>query len=158
MFDIDGVLADVGHRLHHVSVKPKNWRAFFAAAGADDLLPAGEALLRSMLDSHEIRYLTGRPEHLRRVTLDWLGRYELPTEHLSMRPDRDFRPSRIYKRERLEQWLGDGTRIDLVVDDDPKVVAMVTELGLPILRADWQASPAEAQLTLWQAQEGLGRT
>ena len=30
VFDIDGVLADVRHRLHHVERSPKNWDGFFA--------------------------------------------------------------------------------------------------------------------------------
>ena len=30
--DIDGVVADVRHRLHHLDRRPKNWSAFFAAA------------------------------------------------------------------------------------------------------------------------------
>jgi len=31
---IDGVLADVHHRLHHIARRPKDWPAFFAAAHA----------------------------------------------------------------------------------------------------------------------------
>ena len=29
IFDIDGTLADVSERIHHVRKKPKNWNAFF---------------------------------------------------------------------------------------------------------------------------------
>ena len=32
VLDIDGVLADVSHRLGHVQRRPKDWDAFFAAA------------------------------------------------------------------------------------------------------------------------------
>ena len=35
IFDLDGTLADVGHRLHYISGNPKSWRSFFAAC-ADD--------------------------------------------------------------------------------------------------------------------------
>ncbi len=35
VFDIDGVLADVRHRLHHVAARPKDWDAFFGAAPQD---------------------------------------------------------------------------------------------------------------------------
>lgn len=38
IFDIDGTLADLSHRLHHVSGKPKNWDAFFAEADRDALI------------------------------------------------------------------------------------------------------------------------
>ena len=41
--DIDGVVADVRHRLHHVTGRPKDWRSFFAAAADDGLLGRGRA-------------------------------------------------------------------------------------------------------------------
>ena len=65
VFDIDGVLADVRHRLHFVESHPKRWSAFFGAADEDQLLAEGAALLRSLADSLEVRYLTGRPERMR---------------------------------------------------------------------------------------------
>ena len=37
VLDVDGVIADVRHRLHHVERKPKNWPAFVAAM--DDDIP-----------------------------------------------------------------------------------------------------------------------
>jgi hypothetical protein len=158
VFDIDGVVADVRHRLHFVESRPKRWAKFFAAAGEDLLLVEGAALLRSMLDTHDVRYLTGRPERLRSVTQRWLDGYGLPSSPVAMRPDHDRRPSRVFKRERLRQWMAEGPGIDLVVDDDPHVTAMVSDLGLPVLLADWQDVPKDEQQVLWEAQERLGRT
>ena len=40
VFDIDGVLADVRHRLHHLQCRPQRWEAFFTAADRDPLLEA----------------------------------------------------------------------------------------------------------------------
>jgi len=34
IFDIDGTLADVSHRLHYITGETKDWDAFFAACGA----------------------------------------------------------------------------------------------------------------------------
>ncbi|MBA3955457.1 MAG: hypothetical protein H0X58_02180 [Acidimicrobiia bacterium] len=39
--DIDGVLADVGHRLHFLDRRPKDWKGFFAAARTDPPHPEG---------------------------------------------------------------------------------------------------------------------
>jgi hypothetical protein len=158
VFDIDGVVADVRHRLHYVESRPKRWAKFFAAAGEDPLLAEGAALLRSMLETHDVRYLTGRPERLRAVTQGWLAAYGLPSSPVAMRPDHDRRPSRIFKRERLRGWMAEGPGIALVVDDDPQVTSMVRELGLPVLQADWQDVPRDEQQVLWEAQERLGRT
>ena len=41
VIDIDGVLADVRHRLHLVHDRPKDWVAFFAAAPDDPPLETG---------------------------------------------------------------------------------------------------------------------
>jgi hypothetical protein len=41
VFDIDGVLADVRHRLHLVEGRPKDWDGFFAAAADDPPLTRG---------------------------------------------------------------------------------------------------------------------
>jgi len=73
VFDIDGVLADVRHRLHHLRRTPTDWRGFFSAADADPPLPEGVALLRRQSRHHPVAYVTGRPEFLRRVTRTWLA-------------------------------------------------------------------------------------
>jgi FMN phosphatase YigB (HAD superfamily) len=158
VFDIDGVLADVRHRLHFVERRPKDWPGFFGAAAADGVLPAGVRLLRELEAEHEIRYLTGRPERLRQVTEAWLREHGLPAEPVTMRPDRDRRPARMFKHDRLRDWVADGVEIALVVDDDPAVVATVERLGLPVLEAAWQHEERAQQQMLWQAQERDGRT
>lgn len=35
VFDIDGTLADLSHRRHHVESRPKNWDAFFEDISED---------------------------------------------------------------------------------------------------------------------------
>ena len=62
VFDIDGVLADVRHRLHHVASRPKDWDAFFGAAADDPPLTEGlGAVATADRAGHVIVYLTGRP-------------------------------------------------------------------------------------------------
>lgn len=157
VFDIDGVLADVAHRLHFVESRPRRWAEFFAAADRDGLLPRGAELLGELAMDHDIRYLTGRPERLRTVTAEWLARHGLPDAWLEMRPDTDRRPSRLYKRDRLRSWLH-GAEIALVVDDDPEVVAMVRQLRIPVEHATWQHTDPSGQQELWDVQEVEGRS
>ena len=40
VFDLDGTLADITHRLHHIEPPNKNWPAFFRACGDDAPIPA----------------------------------------------------------------------------------------------------------------------
>jgi hypothetical protein len=157
VFDIDGVLADVSHRVHHVRRRPKDWSAFFAAAHEDPPLPDGVALARRVADERPLLYLTGRPEHLRRITQGWLDRHGLPAGRLLMRPAGDRRPARFMKLERL-RVLHEREPVHVVVDDDPSVVAVLQAAGFAVLAATWAPTTAPAQQTLWEAQESDGRT
>jgi len=153
VFDIDGVLADVRHRLHHVESKPKNWDMFFEAAVADEPLAEGLALAGQLSADHEIVYLTGRPERTRTDTLRWLKDHELPVGKLLMRREGDRRPARMVKLA-IARQLADKGRLAVVVDDDPDVVAALRDAGLPVRHADWMTR-ADA---LHEAQEKDGRT
>lgn len=153
VFDIDGVLADVRHRLHHVERQPKDWDAFFAAAVDDPPLAEGIALLRRLADEHTIVYLTGRPERTRQDTLDWFARHDLPPGELVMRGEGDRRPARLVKVQLLRRLARRGT-VAALVDDDPQVVRAVREAGFPVHHADWMTRPA----ALDAAQERDGRT
>lgn len=66
--DLDGVLADVRHRLHHLTGRRKDWDAFFAAAPHDPLHPEGQAIVEQLRRDHEVVCLTGRPERCRADT------------------------------------------------------------------------------------------
>jgi hypothetical protein len=153
VFDVDGVVADVRHRLHHLHRRHANsraWHRFFAEAGTDPLLSEGERLVADLAREHEIVWLTGRPEWLRAVTLDWLGRHGLPGDELHMRPDGDYRPARVYKLDVLRRLAPRG--IAAVIDDDPEVVDAGMRAGLPAVLADWV--PRDSDLRAAQEQEG----
>ena len=157
VLDVDGVLADVGHRLHHLEGPRKDWRAFFAAAGADPPLTTGLALAHELADEHELAYLTGRPEGLRAVTQRWLGRHGLPAGPLWMRRRGDFRPAREMKLDALHR-LGTERRVELVVDDDVDVVAALEAAGYAVLQATWAHHSRDGRRALHDAQDVEGRT
>ncbi len=136
VLDIDGVLADVRHRLHYVERAPKDWAAFFAAIPTDPPLEVGVALAAELARDHEVVYLTGRPERTRADTEDWLDRHELPPGRVLMRRDGDRRPARMTKAALLRR-LAAAETIAVVVDDDPAVCASLRAAGWPVLEADW---------------------
>lgn len=157
VFDIDGVLADVRHRLRHVERTPKDWDAFFAAAPDDPPLGPGVMLARESAKDCEVVYVTGRPERCRADTLAWFARHGLPEGTLSMRSGRDRRPARLAKPELLRR-LAAGRTVAVVVDDDAAVCQAYEQAGYPVIRAQWMAQWMETEPALEQAQEEDGRT
>lgn len=159
VFDIDGVLADVSHRLHHIERRPKDWEAFFAAAGEDPPLPEGVDLARRAAEETVVAYLTGRPEWLRDVTQQWLDRHGLPAGRLVMRRPGDRRPARQTKLELLRA-VHQRTPVRAMVEDDPAVVEVLREHGFAVLHATWAptARGGVQQPTLFAAQEQEGRS
>ena len=153
VFDVDGVLADVRHRLVHVERRPKDWDAFFAAAPQDPPLAEGVALARASAEDCEVVYVTGRPERCRQDTLDWFRQHGLPEGRLAMREHGDRRPARVAKPQLLRRLAG-GRTVAVVVDDDLAVCDAYEKAGWRVMRATWMT----AQPTLFEAQELEGRT
>ncbi|HEX5569574.1 MAG TPA: hypothetical protein VFY14_22090 [Streptomyces sp.] len=153
VFDLDGTLADVRHRLHHLDGRPRDWDAFFGAAPQDPPLAEGVALARASATEYEVAYVTGRPERCRRDTLEWLARHGLPAGRLLMRGARDRRPARVAKLELLRR-LARHRAVALVVDDDHQVCDAYEGAGFQVVRAGWMAR----QPLLEQIQEREGRT
>ena len=152
VFDVDGVVADVRHRLHFLSGRRRSWNAFFNAAGRDPLLPEGARLVADLGREHEIVWLTGRPEWLRDVTSDWLAAHGLPTGELHLRPAGDYRPAPRYKLDVLRRLAPRG--IAAVIDDDDEVVRTAQQAGFPAVLADWVPRTRELRV----AQDRDGRT
>ena len=167
VFDIDGVLADVRHRLHHVAARPKDWDAFFAAAPSDPPLAEGLAAAQAAAQAGQrIVYLTGRPQRCRADTTAWLAQHGLPEGQLFMRDDADRRPARLTKVAALRRLARTHT-VSALVDDDAAVVAAARAAGFTVLHATWMAPDIEgvdsapgqgSQEVLFEIQESEGRT
>lgn len=152
--DIDGVIADPSHRLHHLDRRPKDWRGFFAGAARDPVLAEGAAVVTDLAATgHTIVYVSGRPESLRQVTSDWLRSHSLPEGPLHLRRARDFRPAARVKVE-LYRQISREFPIGIIVDDDKAVVAALRQAGFSVRLADWFDPSGQ----LGEAQESEGRT
>jgi hypothetical protein len=153
VIDLDGVVADVRHRLHHVAARPKDWRSFFAAAPQDPLLEEGARVVRALAEVHDIVYLSGRPEVCRGDTLAWLAEHALPEGPVRLRPRHDHRPSRFFKVDALHALAAEQP-VAVLVDDDPLVCEAVRAAGFDVLPATWMGQQPE----LVEAQEVDGAT
>jgi len=159
VFDVDGVLADVRHRLHFLERRPKDWQGFFAAMDDDAPLDAGITMAADLAQTGcSIVYLTGRSESYRSLTTQWLSRNGLPAGQLVMRPNHDRRPARLFKPQALQR-IAEGGFVVMIVDDDLAVIDALRLAGWPVVHATWMtiARPAEQQ-SLFDAQEVEGRS
>lgn len=170
IFDIDMVLADCTHRLHYITPEPiitrgvimphriepqdvisfdpgfkKDYNAFYDACVDDSIIEAGIELVNGLqsADNVVVLFLTGRPERIRKHTIDWLHRAlgvdgiatpEQTTEFIYMRADGDHRPDYEYKAEQLVKILA---KYDVIcaIDDSPKVIEMYKSYRIFTLQA-----------------------
>ena len=135
VFDIDGTLANIEHRLDYVRSKPKNWRAFDAGIPNDKVNPhVAEVFFGLRNDGHDIIFASGRNERSRDATVDWLDRKNFwcaDSSKLYMRKADDFRSDDIVKQEILDEIIADyGKKPDMVFDDRKRVVDMWRRNGI----------------------------
>lgn len=136
IFDIDGTLADITHRLHFLANKANShrWNEFYKACVNDAPNKPVLAVLRALEKmGSEIWFFSGRSEEVREETVDWLHRYTvfskyMFTDHpacLTMRPKGDYTEDHLLKQHWLHNMLDvDRKRLVGVFDDRKRVVDM----------------------------------
>lgn len=133
VFDIDGTLADVSERVHHVRRKPKNWAAFFAGIAQDKAIRSMVRLCNLLHDaSVRIVLCSGRPERYRPQTVTWLAREGVHYDELRLRRDGDRRSDTVAKREMVADL--DPDRVLFIVEDRSSVVEMWRAQGFVCLQ------------------------
>lgn len=131
VFDLDGTLADLTHRLHFIDknrVSP-DWDAFHKACVYDKPIIKIIEVLWAMKDAgHVVEVWSGRSDIVRAETEEWLTRYEIFPNALLMRTEGDYTPDHLLK----ESWIAAiGSPVpDLVFDDRNKVVEMWRRNGI----------------------------
>jgi predicted secreted acid phosphatase len=138
IFDIDGTLADVSARQHHLMKKPKDWDSFFRGIPQDKAIHSMVRLC-NILYAFGIKILlcTGRREQDRAETVKWLAQQGVNYHELILRRNGDRRGDVIVKREMLAGI--DRSKILFVVEDRSGVVEMWRSEGLVCL----QCAPGE---------------
>lgn len=133
--DLDGTLADVEHRRHHVQKEPKDWKSFFDEMGKDPVrMEVSSMVIDYYNKGHGIIYVSARPEKYRQQTLNWLSYNGLGFGFtLIMRRDDDTRPDTEVKQNILDTYFPDKSQIFKVIDDRPSVIRMWKENGLDVI-------------------------
>lgn len=138
IFDIDGTLADVSERIHHLKKKPKDWDAFFGGMAQDKAIRSMVRLC-NILYAAGIRIIlcSGRNEQYRDETVTWLAEQGVLYHELFLRKEKDRRSDAIVKREMLAAI--EKNNVLFAVEDRDRVVEMWRSEGLVCL----QCAPGE---------------
>lgn len=147
IFDLDGTLADIKHRLHNIHpVTPEqhknaaegdylpDWDAFNMACNRDE--PKNhiiELLKMCQRYGKSIAIFSGRMETARERTIEWLRRHGINYDVLEMRKSKDHRSDAEVKREMFFKHFN-ARQIWFVVDDRDNVVQFWRDLGLTCLQ------------------------
>lgn len=147
IFDIDGTLCNIEHRLHYLETK--DWDSFYKACEDDQPnRPVIEVLNTLLASGADIYLFSGRSEIVREETIRWLSRYTYYPIHelrrnetlLTMRSERDYTEDHILKESWLHFMLKeDIDRLVGVFDDRKRVVDMWRSHGI----ACFQVAPGE---------------
>ena len=149
IFDLDGVVADAGHRQHYLLQKNPDRRSFFMAAEYDTPLRAGLALIQAAIRSSrstssrstagncaevdncpEVIICTARPHYLTDITRRWLTKYGVHPSLLILREAQDHRDAASFKRYELKRLQRAGYTIELVIEDDEMNIDMYQSEGV----------------------------
>lgn len=122
IFDLDGTLADISHRLHYIQGETKDWPTFFSQCDEDAPIWPVINTLKRLAEKSDIWIFTGRSDEVRSKTITWLTHYGIRFDKLLMRKAGDHRLDHVLK----EEWLKENNTHLLigVFEDRQSVVDM----------------------------------
>jgi FMN phosphatase YigB (HAD superfamily) len=137
IFDIDGTLADIRHRLHFIKSQTPDWPSFYKAC-VDDIPIAEVIHVAVALKKYNatILMITGRVEDIRFETVDWLRDHHIPCDGLYMREDGDHREDSVVKLELLADLREHFSPEEImgVFEDREQVVKAYRSQGLRVFQ------------------------
>lgn len=135
IFDLDGTLANLDHRLVYIETKPKNWKAFNNKVYEDTVIENVSRVLHSLKDAYDIIFLSGREANdiTRKKTVEWLNdKLRVPVvygQNLFMRNKGDYRPDTEIKIELMKEFVEPHYNVIGIFDDRASVVKMWRDNG-----------------------------
>jgi len=136
IFDIDGTIADIDHRLH----LKKHKEDFYSKAYADEPIVGVIAVLKMFLSNpdYTVIFLTSRPEWTRLTTVSWLHKHinllNFSPYTLMMRPQGVDKKDYEVKQDIYMSQIKDLYDVELIIEDRQQVVTMWRGLGLTCLQ------------------------
>ena len=140
MCDIDCCIADV----RPIGKYLPDWNEYFShlmeAVPIDTVIEVVVSLEEA---SHNIAFITGRPEGTRRSTTEWLDNYFCGSYELYM-PKGSYGTTQEFKLAKYKEL-----KPDLIIEDDPTVVKAAKGLGFLVLQVHGFRSSEEGDFTAY---------
>ena len=135
VFDLDGTLCDISHRLYLIKRDKPLWEAFNEACSSDLPRRREIELLKTLYKAgYKIALFTGRSASFKPETEDWLFYHGIKYDTLQMRAVGDRRSDSAVKKEYLESAGIKPEQVLFVVEDRDRVVQMWRDLGILCLQ------------------------
>lgn len=134
VFDLDGTLCDITHRLPFIKREKPDWDGFFAACDKDTAKWDVIGLLMAAYGGRdEVVIVSGRSDVVMGKTKAWLKKHGINYDHLIMREEGNHEPDFKFKERILTKTLG-VKNVRYVVDDRQQVVDMWRRNGVTCLQ------------------------
>ena len=128
VFDLDGTLADIDHRLHLVKGEKQDWDLFYERCVDDRPIRPAIVLCRTLFRSHRVEIWSGRNDVVREQTEIWLEAHSVPYDGLRMRP---AATPYVKDVELKESWLlSSSWQPDVIFEDRQRIVDMWRRNGV----------------------------
>ena len=158
VFDLDGTLADLTHRLYLIQNPLRNensdeivekgpefikkyqnwkpdWPSFYRSSVNDSPKQWVIDLLNLVRKQGEVLILSGRSDEVKGYTTDWLHDKGVLYDYLVMREAGSHEPDDKLKATMLDDFLKDKDfKVQFIVDDRQRVINMWLEKGYQVLQ------------------------
>jgi hypothetical protein len=133
--DLDGTLALNKHRYHYIDKslgKKLDWHAYFEACNKDEPnQPVIESIKALKASGNKVHIFSARGDIVRDKTIQWLNKYDVSYDQLTMREMDSFTPDEELKKSWLMSYYPNyKEEVLCVFDDRDKVVKMWRSMGL----------------------------
>ena len=132
LFDFDGTLCNLDHRLHLVKDKNK----FHVQCDKDKPDFTIINLCKTLSLRYKIVIASCRPKLVEEKSKEWLKKYNVPYDDFILREDDDKRPDDVIKLDFIKQ-IQEKYDIECAIDDRDKVVKMFRENGIKCLQVNY---------------------
>jgi len=111
----------------------QNWEDFYAGIPMDKPIYWNIEVLKQLACSYDIILLTSRSDELaRKLTYEWLNKYEIPHDLLLMRDwDHHEVPCPEFKVEMYREFIESNWNVKFIVDDNKQIIDAFKAIGIP---------------------------